>query len=96
MDFNNKGGVRVLNGTRNFKKKITKMNRQEHLQWCKDRAIEILNSGNIHEAYSSFLSDMNKHPDTKGHAALELGMLLMFSGKLDTYIEMKKFIEGFN
>jgi hypothetical protein len=40
------------------------MNRQQHLEWCKTRALEYLDSGDITGAYSSFLSDMSKHPET--------------------------------
>lgn len=72
------------------------MTRQEHLQWCKDRALEILNSGDIQGAYSSFLSDMNKHPETENHIALKLGTMLLLSGNLNTYRQMKEYIEGFN
>lgn len=36
------------------------MTRTEHLQWCKDRALELLNNGNI----AAGTSDMIKHPET--------------------------------
>jgi hypothetical protein len=73
------------------------MNREEHLQWCKDRAIEILdNGGTPGDAYSSFCSDMTKHSETANHAAIELGMMLIFGGHNNTPDEMKKFINGFN
>ena len=73
------------------------MNRKEHLQWCKDRAIEILeNDGDVGNAYASFASDMNKHEETTGHGALELGVMLLLGGHNQSVHEMKKFIEGFN
>lgn len=73
------------------------MNREEHLQWCKDRAIEILDSGGgPGEAYASFCSDMSKHPETRSHGAIELGLMLMLGGHNNTNYEMKKFINGFN
>ncbi len=72
-------------------------NRAEHLQWCKDRAIEILdNNGNPIEAYTSFISDMSKHPETMNHPAIELGSIMLFSGFNKTINEMKDFINGFN
>jgi len=71
--------------------------REQHLQWCKDRAFEILNeSGNIGEAYASFCSDMNKHPETENHSAIQLGMMMLIGGHLQSKEEMKNFIEGFN
>jgi len=71
--------------------------RAEHLQWCKDRAIEILDSeADVAQAYASFASDMSKHEETKDHSALELGVMMMFGGQLNTVDRMKSFIEGFN
>ena len=73
------------------------MNRGEHLQWCKDRAIEILDrTGDTGEAYASFCSDMNKHDKTREHSAITLGVMLMLGGHNNTVHEMKKFINGFN
>ena len=72
------------------------MTRAEHLQWCKDRALEILDSGDITQAYASMASDLGKHEGTSEHAAIELGAMLMFSGNLNTDREMREFIEGFN
>ena len=40
------------------------MKRQQHLQWCKDRAIGYFNKGQIAEGIASFTSDMAKHPET--------------------------------
>jgi hypothetical protein len=71
--------------------------RAEHLQWCKDRAIEILdNGGTPGVAYASFTSDMNKHDETRNHSAIMLGMMMMMNGQYQTAYEMKKFINGFN
>ncbi len=73
------------------------MTRAEHLQWCKDRAIEILdNSGDVAGAYASFGSDMNKHDDTRNHSAIELGIMMLFGGQLGDVEAMRKFINGFN
>jgi hypothetical protein len=70
--------------------------RQEHLEWCKRRAHEYLDSGDVQNAYASMASDLNKHPETQGHSAVSLGMMLMMSGNLSTTEEMRKFIDGFN
>ena len=70
--------------------------RQEHLQWCKDRALAYVDAGNPQEAYASMASDMTKHPETEHHAGIQLGLGLMMIGSLDTEAEMRKFIEGFN
>jgi len=72
------------------------MNRAEHLQWCKDRAIEYVNDGETTQAYASFVSDMSKHSETMNHPGLVLGAALLFGGHLDSRLEMEKWIHGFN
>ena len=72
------------------------MNREEHIQWCKDRALEYLNAGELTEAFTSMVSDLRKHDETKNHAGIELGMMLLFGGHLDDKTEIEKFINGFN
>ncbi len=72
------------------------MDRAEHLQWSKDRAQQILDSGDVEGAYTSFLSDMNNHPDTAGHPFLMIGFQMQLSGQLATPADMKKFINDFN
>lgn len=70
--------------------------RQEHLEWCKRRALEYVDVGDCHQAYASFISDMSKHDETKDHVALQLGMMLMMSGQLGSSEKMREFILGFN
>ena len=72
------------------------MDRQEHLEWCKKRALEYIDAGDFNQAYTSMASDLGKHPDTAGHAGIELGMGLLMIGQLSTVNEMRKFILGFN
>jgi hypothetical protein len=72
------------------------VNRIEHLAWCKKRALEYVDRGDLPQAYASMISDMKNHPETEDHVALELGMMLMMNGHLSTAPEMRKFIEGFN
>lgn len=70
--------------------------RAEHLQWCKDRAIEIVNSGNVPGGWTSFRSDMSKEVETADHTALPLGDMMLISGQLETATAMIKFIQDFN
>ena len=72
------------------------MNRQEHLQWCKDRALEYVEDGDVTQAFASFQSDMTKHEETQGHMALELGTMLLVSGNLSTPHQMREWVNGFN
>lgn len=64
--------------------------RAEHLAWCKERALGFL-PGDPQQAWASMASDLNKHDETRGHTAIELGMLM-----IDRAGDMRKFIEGFN
>ena len=72
------------------------MDRAEHLQWCKDRALLYVDVNNLNEAFASFSSDMSKHKDTENHSALELGGMMFFGGHLSNPQEMRKWINGFN
>jgi len=72
------------------------MNRQEHLRWCKDRALAYVDAGDNNQAFASLIQDLNLHPDTQGHSASELGMMLLISGHLTTARDMRDFIEGCN
>jgi len=70
------------------------MNRAEHLQWCKDRALEYVDIGDFQQAVGSICSDLRKHPDTEASAqiAFPLGMMAVNGSAAD----MRKFINGFN
>jgi len=50
----------------------------------------------INQAYLSFVSDMNKHDDTRHHVGLELGHRLWAAGHLRSVSKMRHWIEGFS
>lgn len=68
----------------------------EHLAWCKQRATEYVDRGDVDQAWASMVSDLGKHEGTAGHAAIKLGMLLYLNGHLSTPDQMRRFIDGFN
>jgi hypothetical protein len=72
------------------------MSREDHLQWCKDRALVYADQGDVSEAVASMSSDLNKHPDTANHGAVTLMMMMAMSGQFERPGELRKFIEGFN
>lgn len=72
------------------------MDRAEHLQWCKDRALAYADRGDMTNAVASMASDMSKHPGTEDHQGVMLMMMLAMSGQFDRPGELRKFIEGFN
>jgi hypothetical protein len=70
--------------------------RAEHLQWCKDRALEYADRGDTVNAMASMTSDLQKHPDTAGHDGVMLMTMLAMSGEFNRPGELRRFIEGFN
>lgn len=72
------------------------MNRAEHLAWAKTRALEYVGLGDLTGALASFISDLGKHDELRGHPAIHLAALLMSSGHLKTADDVRKLIEGCN
>lgn len=72
------------------------MSRTEHLAWCKKRALEYVDAGDLENAFASMASDMSKHKETKDHPALFMGMMFQMNGLLATEKQMRDFINGFN
>ena len=72
------------------------MTRAEHLAWCKQRALEYVEAGDLEEAMASMCSDLTKHPETANHAGSQIGLLMLMNGHLDTPQKMRTFIEGFH
>jgi hypothetical protein len=70
--------------------------RREHLNWCKQRALEVCDRGNAVEAFNSMSSDLWRHDATRDHPAIILGKMMMMGGCLQAPFEMRRFIEGFN
>lgn len=70
------------------------MTRDQHVAWCKKRAREYLDQGDIANGVASMLSDMRKHPECGVNPALAmLGMMAIQNGDLH---EAKRFVDGFN
>ena len=62
--------------------------RAEHLELCKQRALKYVDEGSLQNAFSSFQSDMAKHPETKGHIALDMGTVaIVFRGIMDIMVK---------
>jgi hypothetical protein len=70
--------------------------REEHLAWCKQRALEYIDRGQVNEGLTSMMSDMHKHPETSAPALDQLTVWLMMIGALSTPAEARKHINGFN
>jgi hypothetical protein len=75
---------------------ILKMTRQEFLEWSRNRAEEYLILGKVEAAYNSFSSDLQKHPETKNHPDLLLGLQMIMNEQLSTVEQMRKFLADFS
>lgn len=71
------------------------MTREEHIAWCKKRALEYWTHGDLPMAVTSMMSDMSKHEDTKNHAGLEIGKMMFGSPMMYDRTFVLRFIEGF-
>ena len=70
------------------------MTREEHLAWCKQRALEYVDRGQPLEGITSMMSDMRKHPECKSDALDSLTMGLLMIGQLRTQEQARKHING--
>jgi hypothetical protein len=73
----------------------TTFTRAEHIRWCKRRALSYLQAGELHNAVSSMLSDLTKHPETEGLARGPLGMIGMWEANNGDMNSVRAYIEGF-
>jgi len=66
----------------------------EHMAWCKKRALEYLDKGDLQNAIASLASDLNKHPDTRPHVhfVVMLGMQAILDHDVGG---VRRLIEGF-
>jgi hypothetical protein len=69
------------------------MTRQEHMRWCKARALAYL-PGNPQEAFASMASDLDKHEGTANLMEF-VAMSMMIPGVTQNAAECRKWIEGF-
>lgn len=70
--------------------------REEHLAWCKERALEYIDRGQVLEGLASMMSDMSKHPETHAPALDQMTVGLMLVGALSTPEEARRHIEGYH
>jgi hypothetical protein len=69
------------------------VDRAEHLAWCKRRALEYLDDGDVVNAIASMSSDLGKHPGTETAAGLL--MIGMTHAAARDVAGARRWIEGF-
>lgn len=73
------------------------MTREEHLEQCKKRALAYLDRGEVREGFTSMLSDLSKHPETKDHIGGKIGVgFMLLPAWIDNPVEVRRWIVGFN
>lgn len=75
---------------------VAERTRAEHVAWCKQRALEYVDSGDLTEALASMCSDLGKHLGTRSLQQLALGLSMSALEERNDPVKMRKFIEGFN
>ena len=67
--------------------------REEHLEWCKERARVYLNEGDLLNAVASMTSDMRSHPECGVNDFLVMAAMLHVTNYDER--EVRRWIEGF-
>jgi hypothetical protein len=70
--------------------------KDEHLEWCKNRALEYLDAGDPAQAFTSMMSDLRKHPELENHVGIRMGVgFMMLPGWISNPTEVRRWIVGF-
>ena len=72
----------------------------EHLEWCKQRALEYLKRWELLNAVTSMMSDLDKHPETrktsgKDSGLAALGVMAAMRAQEGDYDFVLRYITGF-
>lgn len=71
--------------------------REEHLAWCKQRALEILDQGDLAGACASMLSNVGKWDGGQLYDQVELAVMSKDAAMFcQTQADMRNWIEGFD
>ena len=71
------------------------LTRDEHLAWCKRRALEYVDAGDLTHAVASMASDLKTHPDTDNPALNGLVMIGMMYATDGDKAAVQRWIERF-
>jgi hypothetical protein len=71
------------------------MTRDEHLAWCKRRAHEYLDEGDVQGAIMSMMGDLRRHPHTASINP-HIEMFGVLAAKNNDVDQARRFIDGFN
>jgi hypothetical protein len=71
------------------------MTRDEHIEWCKARAREYLDAGDVVNAIASKMTDVTQHPETTQVLSPTLTSFGMMAAQNNDLAAARRFVEGF-
>lgn len=74
---------------------VPERTRASHVAWCKKRALEYVETGDLKNTVASMISDMHKHPLTDT-PILSVLMMAGIDAARSGSREVRDWIEGFN
>ena len=69
--------------------------REEHLEWCKQRAREYCDRGDSASALTLMFSDLGEHPETANHIGIKLGLMLIAAGNSSNKSAVLRHVNGY-
>ena len=72
------------------------MNREEHINWTKNRAVALAQKGDFNQAFNSIVSDLDKNAETRNHPLILQGRMLKQLGELNNLSSILDFINSIN
>lgn len=72
------------------------MTREEHLDWCKERAHKYLARGDLRNAVTSMMSNLTKHDETASLVRGEMGILGLAALMSNEADFVRRYIDGFH
>ena len=72
--------------------------RAEHLAWCKERALEYVDRGDLAGAVASMMSDLQKHPETNPDPDLAtfMGGIGLMDAAAGNRARVREWVTGWN
>lgn len=71
------------------------MTRAEHMRWCKERALQYADRGDLSDAVASMASDLGKHPETEMLGNSPLNMIGLMAAIRGDHHQVHAWITGF-
>ena len=71
------------------------ISREDHIRWCKDRALEYVKLGDLDNAIASMQSDLTKHPETNTPEVIKRALDIELIYAISRHRRVVTWIHGF-